>query len=119
VEWFIKMGVGIAIVWVKNVKFTVEQAIRPRGEYRYSCTLSLTSVLDRGWWSMPRLSRFTPGKDPVPIVWEAGWAPGPVAYPGIFFGGLHQEIFFVVVGVQQIQLRIEGRENGDLGAVAP
>jgi hypothetical protein len=21
---------------------------------------------------------FTPGKDPVPIVQEAGWAPGPV-----------------------------------------
>jgi hypothetical protein len=31
---------------------------------------------------------------------------------------LHQE-FFSGVGVQQIQLRIEGRENGDLGAVAP
>jgi hypothetical protein len=33
----------------------------------------------------------------------------PVAYPGIFSGG----------GFQQIQLRIEGRENGDLGAAAP
>ena len=33
----------------------------------------------------------------------------PVAYPGIFFG----------VGVQQIQLRTEDREDGDLGAVAP
>jgi hypothetical protein len=32
-----------------------------------------------------------------------------VAYPGILFGG----------GVQQIQLRAEDRENGDLGAVAP
>jgi hypothetical protein len=32
----------------------------------------------------------------------------PVAYPGILFGG-----------VQQIQLRTEDRENGDLGAVAP
>ena len=21
---------------------------------------------------------FTPGKDPVPILYEAGWAPGPV-----------------------------------------
>jgi len=31
-----------------------------------------------------------------------------VAYPGIFFGG-----------VQQIQLRTEDRENGDLGAVSP
>jgi len=27
---------------------------------------------------MARLSCFTPGKDPVPIVLEAGWAPGPV-----------------------------------------
>ena len=34
--------------------------------------------------------------------------PGPVAYPGIFFEG-----------VQQIQLRTEERENGDLGVVAP
>jgi hypothetical protein len=32
-----------------------------------------------------------------------------VAYPGIFFRG----------GVQKIQLRKEGRENGDLGVVAP
>ena len=31
-----------------------------------------------------------------------------VAYPGILFEG----------GVQQIQLRTEDRENGDLGAVA-
>jgi len=31
-----------------------------------------------------------------------------VAYPGIFFGG-----------VQQIQLRTEDRENGDLGSVTP
>ena len=27
---------------------------------------------------MPRPGRFTPGKDPVPIVQETGWAPGPV-----------------------------------------
>jgi len=32
-----------------------------------------------------------------------------VAYPGIFWGG----------GVQQIQLRTEDREDGDLGVVAP
>ena len=32
-----------------------------------------------------------------------------VVYPGILFWG----------GVQQIQLRTEDRENGDLGAVAP
>jgi hypothetical protein len=28
-------------------------------------------------WSTPRPGRFTPGKDQVPIVQEAGWAPGP------------------------------------------
>jgi hypothetical protein len=44
--------------------------------------------------------------------------------PGIFFGGLHQEFFRgftpgIFSGVQKIQLRTEGRENGDLGAVAP
>jgi hypothetical protein len=29
-------------------------------------------------WLTPRPGRFTPGNEPVPIVWEAGWAPGPV-----------------------------------------
>jgi hypothetical protein len=29
-------------------------------------------------WSAQRPGRFTPGKDPVPIVQEAGWDPGPV-----------------------------------------
>jgi hypothetical protein len=37
-----------------------------------------TSVLEGDGWSAPRPGRFTPGKDPVPIVQEAGWAPGPV-----------------------------------------
>jgi hypothetical protein len=36
-------------------------------------------------------------------------ASTPVAYPGFFFWR----------GVLQIQLRIEGRQNGDVGAVAP
>jgi hypothetical protein len=31
-----------------------------------------------GGWSTPRPRRFNPGKDPVPIVQEAGWTPGPV-----------------------------------------
>jgi len=34
----------------------------------------------RRWWvvnSTPR-THFTPGKDPVPILQEAGWVPGPV-----------------------------------------
>ena len=40
--------------------------------------LSLTSAIDKGGWSTPRPGRFTLGKDPVPIVQETGWAPGPV-----------------------------------------
>jgi hypothetical protein len=38
----------------------------------------MTSVYRWGGWSAPRPGRFTPGKDPVPIVQEVGWAPGPV-----------------------------------------
>ena len=32
----------------------------PEGEYRYSCTFSLSSALDGGGWTAPRLGRFTP-----------------------------------------------------------
>ena len=60
-----------------KVKFTLEQATKAQ-KGRYSSTLSLTSALDRGGWSMPRPGCFTPGMDPVPTVQEAGWAPGPV-----------------------------------------
>ena len=42
----------------------------------YSSALPSTSALDGGGWSTPRPGRFTPGKDPVPIVQQAGWAPG-------------------------------------------
>jgi len=42
---------------------------------------------DRGtrrWWVVSSTLRphFTPGKDPVPILQEAGWAPGPVSTGG-------------------------------------
>ena len=50
----------------------------PEREQRYSSTLSLTSAQDGCGWSTPRPGRFTPGKDQVPIVQEAGWAPGTV-----------------------------------------
>ena len=29
-------------------------------------------------WAAPRPDRFTPEKNPVDILQEAGWAPGPV-----------------------------------------
>ena len=49
----------------------------PGGEV-YSLTLPSTSALVEGGCSTPRPGLFTSGKDPVPIVLEAGWAPGPV-----------------------------------------
>jgi len=51
---------------------------RPRGKYRYSSTLSLTSALGVVGWSTPRPSRSTTEKNPVPIVQKAEWASGPV-----------------------------------------
>ena len=37
-----------------------------------------------------RLGRLTPGNDPVPIVQEAGWAPGPV-----WTGATKLELFII------------------------
>ena len=39
----------------------------------------MTAALEGGEWSAARPGpHFNPGKEPVPIVQEAGWAPGPV-----------------------------------------
>ena len=57
-----------------------QQNIIPR-----CCTVNRT--LNGVGWSTPRPGRFTPGKDPVAIVQEAGWAPEPYCYvkiPGLF-----------------------------------
>ena len=52
-----------------KVRFTLEQAMKAqKGGGGNSYTLSLTSKLDGNEWSTPRPGRFTPGKDPVPIV---------------------------------------------------
>ena len=62
--------------------FTPEQASKAGGggwrEGRCIVLLSLTLALDGGGWSTPCPGCFTPGKDPVPIEYEAGWKPGPV-----------------------------------------
>jgi hypothetical protein len=50
----------------------------PGGEQNCSSSLSLTSVLDWDRWLTPRPGRFNPDKEPVPIVYEAVWATGPV-----------------------------------------
>jgi len=49
----------------------------PRDGYRYSSTLSLTSVT-MGWVVNATPRPLYTGEDPVPIVQEAGWASGPV-----------------------------------------
>ena len=45
---------------------------------------SMTAALERGEWSAALRGLLNPGKDPVPIVQEAGWAPGPVWTGGKF-----------------------------------
>ena len=41
--------------------------------------LSMTAGIERGEWSAARPARnLPPGKNPLPILQEAGWAPGPV-----------------------------------------
>ena len=73
------------LVVISNIKGKGKGKILPRtgqegpeGEQMYSSTLPSTSALDWGGWSTPRPGRFTPRKDPVPIVQETGWAPGTV-----------------------------------------
>ena len=43
-----------------------------------SSALPLARAVGGGGWSTTRPGRFTQGKDPVPVVREAGWAPRPV-----------------------------------------
>jgi hypothetical protein len=86
---------------IKKVKCTLVQALRPCTGRKVKCTLvqALRLCTDRtthkgrrgialpfhdhgtrrGWGvSVTPWLLFTPGKGPVPIVQEAGWAPGPV-----------------------------------------
>jgi hypothetical protein len=64
------------LIIVKSHPTTVHQG--PRGGVEVQLHSFSTSALGRGGWSAPRPGRFTPAKDPVPIVQEIGWAPGPV-----------------------------------------
>ena len=73
---------GVEVKVKVKVKCTLVQALGLCTAHRVSrgiLLLFLDHGTRRGWVvsSTPRLP-FTPGKDPVPIVQEAGWAPGPV-----------------------------------------
>ena len=52
----------------------------PRRMQSYTSFLSLTAVLERDAWSTPRPPQYPPPpeRDPVIIIQEAGWVPGPV-----------------------------------------
>jgi len=52
----------------------------PRGWVEALLYSYMTATLEEGgeWVSSTTRPHFTPGKDPVPILQEAGWAPGPV-----------------------------------------
>ena len=69
----------------KKLKFTLVQALSictGRTAHRGSRGIAIPSHdhgTGRGWGvSVTPRPLFTPGKDPVPIVQEAVWAPGPV-----------------------------------------
>jgi hypothetical protein len=63
----------------KKVKFTLQPAMKAQRGSRCITTLSLTSALDGGGWSTPRPGPLYPReREPVPIVQETGWTPGPV-----------------------------------------
>ena len=71
--WFVSSPKSVAMLCVPLSPMKGEGKIHPRTghkgpEREYISTLSLTSVLDGGGWSMPRPGRFTPGKDPVSVV---------------------------------------------------
>jgi hypothetical protein len=66
------------LVWVVlwNKRLPCNRLPRAQRWSRGTALLILNLGARRGGWSAPRPGRFTPGKDSVPIVWEAGWAPG-------------------------------------------
>jgi hypothetical protein len=82
-KWFFRVKYVLEIK--VKVKVTLVQALRlctDRTAHRGSRGIALL-FHDHGTrrrWGVSVTPRplFTPGKDPVPIVQEAGWAPGPV-----------------------------------------
>ena len=62
---------SLGVKWCVNHMGTVHTRTGHKGregEQIYSSALPSTSAPDGGGWSTPRPGRFTPGKDPLPIV---------------------------------------------------
>jgi hypothetical protein len=75
-------GVSLVSVLKVKVKVTLVQALRLSTAHRGSRSIAIL-FHDHGTrrrWGVSGTPRplFTPGKDQLPIVQEAGWAPGPV-----------------------------------------
>ena len=73
-SWNCKMWSLFEVCKGKGKVSLYNRPLRPRGWVE----VSWPRHLGGGGWSTPHPGRFTPGKDPVPIVQEAGWASGPV-----------------------------------------
>jgi hypothetical protein len=71
-----------AMLVLKNSNSVKWSRYRPGGAQRVGRGIALLfhdRDTGRGWVvSSTSRPHFTPGKDPVPILQEAGWAPGPV-----------------------------------------
>jgi hypothetical protein len=61
-----------------NLKFTIEQVTKAQRWSRGIALLFFNLGARWGWVVNATPRPLYPGKDPVPIVQEAGWAPGPV-----------------------------------------
>jgi len=53
------------------------QAVRPIGGVQLELYSFLTTALEGVWGQRRAPAALYPGKDPIAIVQEAGWAPGP------------------------------------------
>ena len=58
----------LIIIIIIIIKFTLEQARTSQKGRRFILYSSFNLGCKWGGWSTPRPGRFTPGKDPVPIV---------------------------------------------------
>ena len=61
-----------------KVKFILEQATKAQRGSRVYIYFFFNLEAKCGGWSKPRTGRFTPEKDQVPILQEAGWVSRPV-----------------------------------------
>ena len=62
---------------VTSKVFPLQARLWPRLWVEIQLFSSMTAILEGGEWSAALPSLFTPGKDPIPIVQQVVWTPGP------------------------------------------